>query len=717
MFRPVFRRIPALFPTPRAFALLLPLLGAAAHEAGAQTVVPGRGDTALMIVDSVPIAKRTAADSLDSVRLADPRRALRQPAPDSTWRWPANPRAAACSGPLETVMDCWRDSPRVALQQTGFPGIRAGALDLRSLEPARVHSFYQPGMRESQYRTGGQTPFASYEEGLNGDAAENWAPVQPLDTPLTDIHWTRGALFLNQFTFSLDRMVGNRAYLGFDYHSDGSESVFYEYPFNVHQPYLGGLGRDSASLVIQDTSHFIKVRQVRPRLGFWLNARTVLEVHGDFFLNRTSMVRPTNPATRDSLQSLYAASFSASAFGAILAHSTDAYIVSASAQHASWGRRLSPGGLPARESASGLVDRARVEWSAPKAWGLPRASLEVENTIHENTFRLSGADTSTPLSASARGDVERLRLEGRPDWGPVTLDLQGEGARRARADGVVEWLGGGDAEASLDLPLGFEAKATAGAHREGAPEDWLFRWAPALGLYPNAGLAPRDAWRYGASAGWKSRHLGFGAGWDRNLFHGNWLTRVLPSADPCSVDSTSYAGLSPEQVCPDFVSTPDSLALARVNYDREQRDLAHVSMYLALGNWKLSLLHTRLLDNSVRDARLGFEARNREIPADVTKGQLLWKRRVLDGKLGLRTQWDWEWFSERYVFASDLDGTARAIKLDEYLALDFMASMEIRSFLLYFRAMNLNHDRYAAEPGVHPPGINFRFGVDWRIRN
>jgi hypothetical protein len=43
--------------------------------------------------------------------------------------------------------------------------------------------------------------------------------------------------------------------------------------------------------------------------------------------------------------------------------------------------------------------------------------------------------------------------------------------------------------------------------------------------------------------------------------------------------------------------------------------------------------------------------------------------------------------------------------------------MEIKSFLLYFRAMNLYHDRYATEPGVHPPGVNFRFGVDWRLRN
>lgn len=721
MFRPVFRRIPALF---SPIGLLAAALVLAAGARAATVVTPARGDTALVLIDSVAVAPppvRSKADSLDSARRADPRLRLHEAAPDSTWRWPADARVVACSGPLENVMDCWRDSPRRALQQTGFPGIRAGALDLRTLEPARVTARYQPGMRESQYGTGGQTPFAAYEEGLNGDVSEAWSPVQPLDTPITDIHWTRGALFLNQFTFSLDRMVGNRAYLGFDYHSDGSESLFYEYPFNVHQPYLGGLGRDSSSLVIQDTSHAVKVRQVRPRLGFWLDARTVLEVHADFFLNRTTMARPTNPPTLDSIQSLYASSFSASAFGATLARAMDGHVVSVDAQHASWGRRLAPGAAePLRESSSGLIDRAGAEWRATRPWG-PfagwRASLEAENTVHENAFRLSGADTGSAPAASARADLERARVEGRPEWGPFSLDLQAEGARRARADGKVEWLGGGDVEAGVDLPWGFGVAATAGANREGAPEDFLFRWNPALGLYPNPDLAPRTAYRYGASAEWKSRHLGFGAGWDRNLLHDNWLPRVLPSANPCAVDSTSYAGLTPEQVCPDFVSTPDSLALARVNRDRETRDLAHLSMYLALGNWKLSLLHTRLLENSVRDARLGFTGRNYAIPRDVNKGQLLWKRRVLDDKLGLRTQWDWEWFSERYVFASDLDGTARAIKLDEYLALDFTAAMEIRSFLLYFRAMNLNHDRYATEPGVHPPGINFRFGVDWRIRN
>ena len=34
-----------------------------------------------------------------------------------------------------------------------------------------------------------------------------------------------------------------------------------------------------------------------------------------------------------------------------------------------------------------------------------------------------------------------------------------------------------------------------------------------------------------------------------------------------------------------------------------------------------------------------------------------------------------------------------------------------------FKGVNFNHDRYATEPGVHPPGVNFRFGIDWTLWN
>ena len=105
------------------------------------------------------------------------------------------------------------------------------------------------------------------------------------------------------------------------------------------------------------------------------------------------------------------------------------------------------------------------------------------------------------------------------------------------------------------------------------------------------------------------------------------------------------------------------------------------------------------------------------MPERIFKGNLGWRRSLVENRLKVALGWDWEWISGRRAWAPDLQGESHLIKLDEYLALDFMASMQIKTFLLYFKTMNLNHDRYATEPGVHPPGLNFRFGVDWTLLN
>lgn len=689
MFRPFSRCFPA-----RALLLTgtLFLAGGAVAAPAPATPAAAAGDSALLALEEADSLR--AVDSLRSVR-----NSLRQTPPDSTYRWPKNSWSRACADPLDGVGQCWRDNPRWALQETGFPGIRTGALDLATLEPLRVTPFYQGTPDLSPYRTGGQLPFRRYEEGPGNahGAVEAWTPVQPLDTPVTDLHWMRGALFLNQFTLRMERMVGNRAYLGLEYHSDGAESMPYQYAFQVHQPYLGPLGRDSLSLVIQDTSHAVSARHIRPRLGFWLGPRDVIEAYADFVVNRTSLANPTHPAERDSLQLLYPAAFNATTLGIVAAHAGEAHGFQALFRHSAWDRTLRPRRTARVEAASGIVDFARLEW-LPQIPGAPRLRLEARNAYANNAFHTGAAPDTAGPQKQTRDDQERLEAEARPALGPVSFSLRGDGARRRRADGATEWLGGADGEAALDLPLGFSLKGSAGGNREGAPEDLLFRWQPALGFYPNPSLTPRTFTHYGAGAAWESRHLGFGAEWNRNRFENTWLPRVLPD--------------------PSVGTLPDSLALRQVNHPEEMRELLRLSGYAALGNWKLSLAHTHLLENEIRDNdSLSGLRRNWQLPVNVLKGQLLWKRRVLDGKLGLQTGWDWEWFSERYVFASDMNGTSRVVRLDEYLVLDFAASMEIKTFLLYFRAMNLNHDRYATEPGVHPPGVNFRFGVDWRIRN
>jgi hypothetical protein len=515
--------------------------------------------------------------------------------------------------------------------------------------------------------------------------------------------------------------VGNRAYVGFDYLSNGVEGLFYDYAFQVHQPYLGA-GRDSLSMVIEDTSHSVSTRQIRPRVGFWWDQNTVVEVWADWFSNSSSMANPTNLARNDSVQSLYPASFSATAFGGMAARTTESYQAHTSFRHASWERMLSPTGDSARtESATGTLDVLDASHTVRHLPGAPRITARVEYTVQNGSLWLDGA--AGAAASNAQGDRESLALTATPHWGNESLNLgfdpRGDAPRRARPDGVVEMPGSLDADGRLGLPWGFSLTGGAGWAREGAPEERLFRWQPALGLYPNADLTPRTHTRYGAGAAWETRHIGLGAAYENHRFENTWLPRILPDPNACLLvlDSLNYAGPGDNNAGCLGSSLPDSFALAHMNYAEETRELLYLTGYLAAGHWKLTVRNTYLLKNNVRDPRLGFDAQNLGIPLNVFKGQLLWKRVVLDGKLGLQTRWDWEWFSSRYVFASDGNGTSRVIPLDEYLALDFTTQMDIKTFSLYFRAMNLYHDRYATEAGVHPPGINFRFGVDWRLRN
>lgn len=679
-------------------------------------------------LDALGTTALTDSLGVDSTGRSAPRRDS-VVVPDTSWRWPQDARASACEGPLESLASCWRSpqaSPEVALRETGFPGIRADALNLRGFEPARVEAFFQPALVQSPYGTGGPIPFAHYEaDAARGLALERWVPVQPLDTPVTDLHWMRGALLMNQFGITLHRMVGNRAYVGFDYLSSGAEGMFYDYAFQVHQPFLGA-GRDSLSLVIQDTSHSISSRHVRPRVGWWIDRETVAEVWADWFSNSTSMVNPTNPADNDSVQSRYPAAFSAATFGGVLARGTDGYGAQLTARHASWERNLAPRG-GRTENAEGSLSTLEAAWTMRRLPGAPQLTVAAELTSQSGALWTNGApDTVLPgVSARdhARADRETAAFAVTPAWTSgawgATLDVRGTAARRARADGVVETLGDLDADGRLSLPAGFHLTGGAGFARTGAPDDLLFRWQPALGLYPNPDLTPRTHARIGGGGGWESRHAGLAAAWESHRFGNTWLPRVLPHPNACLLllDTLNYRGPGDADMDCVGAGLSDEFALAHVNYARETRELLHLSAYLAAGNWRLSLRSTSLLDNRVEDPRLGFKAENFALPLQVVKGQLLWKRVVLDGRLGLQTRWDWEWFSSRYAFASDGDGTSRVLLLDEYLALDFTTQMDIRTFSLYFRAMNLYHDRYATEAGVHPPGVNFRFGVNWRLRN
>ena len=151
MPRPLAARVSALFSLVCAATTLWAAIGVAT---GAPTV----GADSLKPAPTAPKA--------DTARIDTIAKKPRVVVPDSTWRWPVDLRAKTCEAKqeyAETPGQCWRQSPRRALIETGFPGIRALEWNLNGLEPARTEAFYQAALEESPYGTGGLAPFEAYE--------------------------------------------------------------------------------------------------------------------------------------------------------------------------------------------------------------------------------------------------------------------------------------------------------------------------------------------------------------------------------------------------------------------------------------------------------------------------------------------------------------------------------------------------------------------------
>jgi hypothetical protein len=661
------------------------------------------------------------------------------------YRWtPPLADAEPCPDAAESPSWCWRAHPLLANQDVGFPGPRAWTLSLTRLEPIPLRSPFFPAWERSPYLNGGLLPPERWAvRGMGGDAAaleDVWTPVVPLDTPATSLGWQRGALSLNQFQLRLRRMLSDRVYLGLDYHSATGDSLRYDYQFNVHQPYLGGWGflgqihgpidRDSASLVIEDTSHIIGALNFRPRVGFWIDSNQVVEVFMDRVRNNTSLTYPRKPGAdtalgrADSAQYLMPSRFSAYTGG--LLHGfrgrtwSSQWEASASALERST-RRVDTGfggfggaggtgaGALRDDDWDGAFFRTRGRVSAPGLPGGPFADLEAVSEAWEGRLFL-------PDGPAQRGwtDRQSLVLGLRPAWDLLSLEAEAGVLRSSRMEDTVLWLPRGGARAALRLPLGLEASA-GGAYEEREP-DWesMYRHNPARFLYPSPGLDPRADLGWRGEVSWTSSLLRLALGADFLRIRDPWLPEVLPSGDVCAALAAGAYGTGP--AC-DGTALPDSLALRLANWEAEERDTWHLAVGLRLGRWALDVENRFLWNSAVerRDAPATFA--NRMIPARVFKGNLGWGRGLLDGRLGVAVGWGWEWFSTRYAWTPDLAGRSLPRKLDEYLALDFRASMRIRTFLLYFKGMNFNHDRYATEPGVHPPGVNFRFGIDWTIFN
>jgi hypothetical protein len=315
-------------------------------------------------------------------------------------------------------------------------------------------------------------------------------------------------------------------------------------------------------------------------------------------------------------------------------------------------------------------------------------------------------------------DAQNADIEARPSWSFLELRGQAGMGRSSRMDNQVFWLPRYGASGRVSAPFGFGGEASVSSRMEDPSWELLYRTNAARFRFANPDLQPRTDQTYAGALSWKWSRLSFEAGVDRMAGKDVWLPKVLPGPGACAVLADgAYASLAARQCSDSSGHLTDSLALALRNYGSETIDAWHLGLGLGLGHWTLDLQNRFVLNRLVDDPDLKETLEDLSVPARVFKGRLNWKRSLVEDRLKLDFAWDWEWFSTRYVWVPDLSGNSKVGKLDEYLALDFTAGMKIKTFTLFFKARNLNHDRYATEPGVHPPGINFRFGVDWTLFN
>ncbi len=665
-----------------------------------------------------------------------------------------------CKETMESAAECWRREDGLVNQEIGFPGTRSWTLSLTNWDKVPVSSSYFPFWRNSPYLTGGLPPPENYTLLKSGGDVQGledvWTPVSPVDTPVTRLDWTRGAFGMNVFDLRLRRMLSDRVYLGLEFYSATADTQSFDYQFNVHQPYLGGWGflgkiygpidRDSASLVINGRSPSIHAVDIRPRVGVWLDTNRVLEVFLDDLRNSTNLTLPQGPVTSaagepqpglaDSMNALSPSSLSALGEGMIYGESHQDWSGQWEASHTSYSasenRRgdslTGPGGEDALDadifSVRGIMDGRGLPWRP----GL-RFSGRSETWQGDPVLTSYGGGSAGSVGSAGNigntgwTDAEDADFSLRPRLGFLTLEADAGAGRDSRLNDQVYWLPRFGAEASADLPYGFAA--TAGISQRDWDPDWetLYRRNPARFEYPSPNLKPRTDRGFRASASWQGKHFSASAGFDLVRKDRPWLPRVLPNPSVCGdLKDSVYAGVSTpcdSALVGDSSSAriPDSLALGQRNYDSEILNAWNLGLGFGVGNWRLDLKDRFLVTRRIEDGGLSQHRVDWSLPERVFQGRLHWKRDLVDNRLHLDLNWDWEWFSTRYGWAPDLTGQSKLIKLDEYLVLDFQAAMRIKTFTLYFRAMNFNHDRYATEPGVHPAGVNFRFGVDWILFN
>ena len=547
----------------------------------------------------------------------------------------------------------------------------------------------------------------------------------PVDTPITDINWERGAFEGNALRLEFRRLVTDSVTLdlGVSSHSD-MLSKPYEYQPVTHSPFFA-LGRDSTEIPFGGRNIAMNSMHLQPivtwRFGF---GKAFFKIN---YLSLDNADNTTHKVLLDTLDPT------------VRKFQTDPYRIIIETRTYGGGVEFYP--------VKGLTLGTEIHYGNHEIdlRGLSRIRNGMDTTYNEDdlpVIKVNYYDTSKVrnyetilgsfdarynmfLNPKIHFEYEFLNTEETGNdkkkreyyqdreigYAEVSDTLFGKALFRVQAGlqrnssllNTVDFAPAFSVDGTYLLPYHLMASASYRHDNKFPDVNHIKLVETGRIAFPNEDLKHEVRDRATANIVWQKRDVFYGLG--LRYEHANNL--IKPSwAVKGGLDTTYTYN---EFFDTTYAEVADSVKSA---FRYENLDHAHTLDWLMqvgfrLGNWKFYLergqkiTRTKLIDT----------------PSLYYKGSIHWQNRFVKDRLGVSVRVDFQWFNNRYDCTINEKGEPELVQLKKYLAMDFEARMQILSFELYNRIENFNHSIYMPESGYTPEGLRFAYGIVWTFGN
>jgi hypothetical protein len=547
----------------------------------------------------------------------------------------------------------------------------------------------------------------------------------PVDTPITDINWERGAFEGNALRLEFRRLVTDSVTLdlGVSSHSD-MLSKPYEYQPVTHSPFFA-LGRDSTEIPFGGRNIAMNSMHLQPivtwRFGF---GKAFFKIN---YLSLDNADNTTHKVLLDTLDPT------------VRKFQTDPYRIIIETRTYGGGVEFYP--------VKGLTLGTEIHYGNHEMdlRGLSRIRNDLDTTYNEDDVpivKVNYYDTSKVrnyetilgsfearynmfLNPKIHFEYEFLNTEETGNdkkkreyyqdreigYAEVSDTLFGKALFRVQAGlqrnssllNTVDFAPAFSVDGTYLLPYHLMASASYRHDNKFPDVNHIKLVETGRIAFPNEDLKHEVRDRATANIVWQKRDVFYGLG--LRYEHANNL--IKPSWAVKGGLDTTYT--YDELFDTTYADVADSVKSA---FRYENLDHAHTLDWLMqvgfrLGNWKFYLergqkiTRTKLIDT----------------PSLYYKGSIHWQNRFVKDRLGVSVRVDFQWFNNRFDCTINEKGEPELVQLKKYLAMDFEARMQILSFELYNRIENFNHSIYMPESGYTPEGLRFAYGIVWTFGN